>query len=121
MVLNLCGEIVSQCWHDLPGHYPNLRLDQFVVMPNHIHGIINIYNNNVGTGLKPVPTKLHGLSEFIRAFKTFSSRGINQHLNGDGRFQWQRSFHDHIIRNKKSLEEIRQYIVRNRNDGNTKH
>ncbi|MGE0268616.1 MAG: transposase [Candidatus Omnitrophota bacterium] len=118
MMLNPCGEIVSQCWHDLPAHYPNLQLDQFVIMPDHIHGIININKNNVGNGLKPFPTKLHGLSEFVRAFKTFSSRGINHHLNGNGRFHWQKSFHDHIIRDKQSLEEIRQYIIRNIDGGN---
>ncbi len=73
MELNENGVIVLNCWCDLPNHYANVKLDAFVVMPNHFHGIA-VIQNNVGNGLKPFPTKLHGLSEFIRAFKTFSSR-----------------------------------------------
>jgi REP element-mobilizing transposase RayT len=65
------GKIVSDCWYDLPNHYPNITLDEFIVMPNHIHGIINICN---GTDKK----LKHGLSEFIRAFKSFASRRINE-------------------------------------------
>jgi len=69
--LSKTGKIVSECWLDLPNHYPNIILDEFIVMPNHIHGIIIIRNgseNNLN----------HGLSEFIRAFKSFSSRRINK-------------------------------------------
>jgi len=40
MVLNKLGLIVKRCWHDLPNHYPNVILDEFIIMPNHIHGII---------------------------------------------------------------------------------
>lgn len=90
MVLNECGEIVLFCWKDLPNHYFNAELDQFVIMPNHIHGIVRIVRNgfkpfltkpSVGNGLKPFPTmamKCHGLSEIIRGLKTFSSRKINE-------------------------------------------
>ena len=123
MILNRYGMIARECWLDLPNHYHNCRLDKFVIMPNHIHGIMQI--DNVGNGLEPFPipcqkSRTHGLSEFIRAFKTFSSRRINQHLRmaTDHKmhrplFQWQKSFYDHIIRNEKSLHKIRQYIVQN--------
>jgi hypothetical protein len=81
-------------------------------MPNHIHGIIVILNNNtVGNGLKPFPT--HGLSEMIRGFKTFSSRKINEEIKNDNKFQWQKSFYDHVIRNEKSLHNLRHYITFN--------
>jgi putative transposase len=53
MALNEYGEIVAACWDDLPRHYANVELDAFVVMPNHIHGIIVL---TVGAGLKPAPT-----------------------------------------------------------------
>jgi REP element-mobilizing transposase RayT len=57
MILNQYGKIVNQCWNDLPNHYLNCSLDAFVIMPNHIHGIIVIHNNNtVGNGFKPFPT-----------------------------------------------------------------
>ena len=137
MKLNEYGRIVEVCWFDLPNHYSNIRLDAFCIMPNHIHGIILIDNNIdvivVGkglkpeTGLKPVSTnpvftkpfctsetttkKHHGLSEFVRALKTFSSRRINEIRCGNS--VWQPGFHDHVIRNYESLERIRGYINNN--------
>jgi putative transposase len=118
--LNEYGKIVMECWHDLPAHYMNIKLDVFTVMPNHVHGIIVIVGNGlkqrmcVGNGLKPFPTiKMHGLSEIIRGFKTFSSRRINEKIKNRQNFRWQKSFYDHIIRNELSLNRIREYIVHN--------
>jgi len=109
MILNQYGKIANQCWDDLPNHYLNCSLDIFVIMPNHIHGIIVINNDNtVGNGLKPFPT--HGLSEMIRGFKTFSSRKINEEIKNDNKFQWQKSFYDHVIRNETELYRIRDCI-----------
>ena len=102
MVLNEYGRIVLECWHDMPNHYGNVKLDESVIMPNHMHGII-IIENNVGNGLKPFPTKIHGLSEIIRGFKTFSSRRINEKITNDTRFHWQKSFYDHVIRNENEF------------------
>ena len=116
MILNDLGKIAERCWIDLPNHYMNCALDEFTIMPNHIHGIVviddELLTNHVVTGLKPVTTKNHSLSEVIRGFKTFSSRRINE-LNPALLFRWQRSFYDHIIRNEKSLEKIREYVVYN--------
>jgi REP element-mobilizing transposase RayT len=114
MILNQYGKIANQCWDDLPNHYLNCSLDSFVVMLNHIHGIIVIINKDVtivGNGLKPFPT--HGLSEMIRGFKTFSSRKINEEIKNDNKFQWQKSFYDHVIRNETELYRIRDYIKNN--------
>ncbi|MBV5272219.1 MAG: hypothetical protein JZU52_00800 [Lamprocystis purpurea] len=90
-VSNQYGALVAQAWNDLPNHYPHVSLDQFVVMPNHVHGIIVLSDvgadlksdhrhrdADVGVGLKPAPTKRHALSEIVRAFKTFSARRINE-------------------------------------------
>ncbi|WP_320053300.1 transposase [uncultured Acetobacteroides sp.] len=138
MHLNLNGNIVEQCWHDLPNHYPNLILDAFVIMPDHIHCIIMINNNSDGgdngndgidggngivqtgfkpvspgmqeTGLKPVSTKSHGIFEFVRALKTFSSRQINKINDTPGTPRWQTRFYDRIIRDEPELQQIRQYI-----------
>ena len=121
MALNAQGNIVLECWNNLPNHYPQVELDGVIVMPNHVHGIVFIANrvvvdtvDAVGGGLKPPPTTLrHGLPEIIRAFKTFSSRKINE-MNPEGiRFKWQRNYHDHIIRTNEALEKIREYIVNN--------
>lgn len=120
MKLNVFGEIVKHCWYDLPNHYLNVQLDEFCVMPNHIHVIIIINNAGiVETGLKPVstttsqPQKHHGLFEFVRALKTFSARRINEKRNSIGEPIWQSRFHDHIIRNEISLQQIREYIINN--------
>jgi putative transposase len=152
MQLNENGNIVHQCWFDLPNHYPHIILDAFVIMPNHIHGIMGIddcmvetgfkpvstdvANNNVmgiddcmvETGFKPVSTdvannneiiaspisvKPHGVSEFVRALKTFSSRKMNEMNHTPGLTRWQSRFHDHIIRNERELQRIQQYIHNN--------
>ncbi len=115
MFLNEYGKIVKQCWLDLIKHYWNCRLDEFIIMPNHVHGIVEINNNCEGTDLKSVRTlinKKYSLSTIIQGFKVFSSRKINKQ-NPVIIFRWQRSFYDHIIRNEKSLYQIREYIQNN--------
>lgn len=116
VILNEYGKIVENCWFDLPNHYNNCSLDAFIVMPNHIHGIIIINNDPiVGTGLKPVLTntnKVYSLSEIIRGFKTFSSRRINE-SSPNLSFSWQRSFYDRVIRKEDSLGKIREYVTYN--------
>ena len=59
MRLNAAGCIVVASWDDLPIHYPNVQLDAFVVMPNHMHGIIVM--STVGAGFKPAPTSNHSM------------------------------------------------------------
>jgi REP element-mobilizing transposase RayT len=114
------GKIVNECWNDLPNHYGHVILDVFEVMPNHVHGIIILSDNTVGAGLKPAPTckpaptiKHHGLPEIIRAFKTFSSRRINQVRNTRGMPVWQRNYYEHVIRNEDDLNKVREYIITN--------
>ncbi|OGY86501.1 MAG: hypothetical protein A2319_01920 [Candidatus Kerfeldbacteria bacterium RIFOXYB2_FULL_38_14] len=116
MVLNVYGEIVKKQLLWLEKRYPYVELDQYIIMPNHVHVIVNI--TDVGTGrdlslpkslrktkkTKPIP-------ELIGAFKTTSSKKIHQH--GLTYFQWQRSYYDHIIRNDADLQRIRKYIKNN--------
>jgi putative transposase len=115
MIISDAGKIVSDCWYDLPKHYNNIILDEFILMPNHIHGIIKIQNRNDGN-IK------HGLSEFMRAFKSFSSRQINE-INGRVKNEiWQSRFYDHVIRSEDELSRIQIYIRNNvfnwRNENN---
>lgn len=127
MCLSDAGKIVEQCWFDLPNHYPNLQLDTFVIMPNHIHGIMIINNNGLGG-------KRHGIPEFVRALKSFSSRRINEMGNGgvvvetglrpvsteptnsqtnNQSFIWQSRYYDHIIRTHDEHIRISNYIRNN--------
>jgi putative transposase len=103
---NKLAAVVRSCWNELPDHYVNVQLDAFVIMPNHVHGIIMILDEPitvvgdglVGDGLrpsptgesptKPSPTKKHPLSEIVRAFKSFSARRINEIQNTPGKPFW---------------------------------
>ncbi|MHB8104719.1 MAG: transposase [Dehalococcoidales bacterium] len=112
MLLGDFGEIAISCWEDIPKHYPNILLDSFIIMPNHVHGILII--DNVGAGLKPAPTaKKYPLSEIVRSFKTFSARRINTLRKTPGLPVWQRNYYAHIIRNEEELNSIREYIENN--------
>jgi putative transposase len=114
--LNELGSIVHEVWADLPNHYPHVELDAFVIMPNHVHMIVTLTDDTigaVGAGLKPAPTKRHGLPEIMRAFKAFSARRINEYRVTAGKALWQRNYYEHIIRNEQQLSRIRRYIQDN--------
>ena len=125
MYLSEAGRLAQAVWEDLPHHYPHVQIDVWVIMPNHMHGIIILTEadpktdvgtkTDVGAGLKPAPTAAtrHGLSEIVRAFKTFSARRINALHNTVGTPFWQRNYYEHVIWNESALDRIRQYIVDN--------
>jgi len=122
MLLHDPGRIVQATWQALPQHYPNVCLDAFVVMPNHVHGIIilspmeNVTEDLAGAGLKPAPTgsptitKRHGLPEIVRAFKTFSACRVNAARAAPGTPLWQRNYYEHVVRDEDNLHRIREYI-----------
>lgn len=133
MILNGYGEIVERQWLWLKEQYNYVVSHSFVVMPNHIHGIIEIDGTIAGTGRdlcdiehdghtvgtgrdlslpdEQTPQKIKSLSDIMGAFKTTSSKQI--HLAGLPDFKWQRSFHDHIIRDEKAYLNISNYIENN--------
>ena len=128
MTYNVVGQIVLQQWEWLQNRYDYVLSHSFVLMPNHIHAILEITNENVGTGrdlsnqneildqrtgldLSLQNKKIKSISEIIGAFKTTSSKKIHEYGVVD--FRWQRSFHDHIIRNKESYDSIYAYIMSN--------
>jgi putative transposase len=110
MKLNSFGEVVESVWKGIPLHYPEINNDVFIVMPNHIHGIITI-GQGKRAGSKPAPTR--PLSEIVRAFKTYSSRGINELRHTQGASVWQRNYYEHVIRNENEYSEIGEYIYYN--------
>jgi putative transposase len=133
MRLNELGRMVQSVWEELPGHYPGVQCDAFVVMPNHIHGIITLADNeaggppDVGAGLKPArvavavgPNSVRAgfkpaptLPEVVRAFKTFSARRVNEIRNTTGFPLWQRNYYEHVVRSEDELHRIREYIANN--------
>ena len=117
IILNDAGKIVRECWLDLPNHYSNVQLDEFIVMPNHVHGIVFIRDDQQSNCRDRFSNlslrKQHGLSEIVRGFKTWSSRRVNKYQNTPGVPLWQRSFYDHIIRDEDDLDRARKYILNN--------
>ena len=101
MLPNDFGREVEAAWKDLPRYIGKLALDQFVVMPNHVHGILVLDD-----GAPP-------LSEVMRAFKTFSAHRVNLQRGSQGASLWQRGFYDHVVRNEADLARIREYIENN--------
>ncbi|MBC8415864.1 MAG: transposase [Candidatus Cloacimonetes bacterium] len=132
MQLNNFGNILQGCWNQIPWKYKNIKLGNFVIMPNHIHGIIWIvgaihespdiyrtihespYKNGV---IRELPLRGERrkmlLSKIIGRFKMNSSKLINNIRNSAGSHIWQRGYYDHIIRNDEDLNNIKQYIQNN--------
>ncbi|PSB43071.1 transposase [Chamaesiphon polymorphus] len=102
--LNTLGELARSHWQQLSQHHPNIIIDESIVMPNHLHGII-ILESSTGS------TK--SISEIIRGFKTFSAKAINKERGLRGIPVWQRNYYDRIIRNELELDRVRQYIMNN--------
>jgi REP element-mobilizing transposase RayT len=128
MVLNDSGKMVGRWWNELKNKYANVEIDEYVVMPNHCHGIINIVdsvgadqcvcpNNNMGehTGS---PLQVRPISEMIQWFKTMTTneyiRNVKQNRwqPFDGKL-WQRNYYEQIIRDEISLRRVRGYVNNN--------
>lgn len=126
MVLNESGCMAKKVWLSLPERFPEIRVDEFIIMPNHMHGIIIIDRENVGAipcgcpetgraGTRPAPTKIGNV---IGAFKSLTTNEYirNVHQNNWKPFEkklWQRNYYEQIIRNEEELNRIREYIVNN--------
>ena len=121
MGLSDIGCITNEQWVKTAKLRQNVRLDEFVVIPNHVHGIIIINKPPVetrhGASLhgwnenKFGPLPPNSLQSIINHYKGAVKRWCNK--NGYKNFQWQSRFYDHIIRNEKSLKYIREYIYYN--------
>jgi putative transposase len=126
MLLSDIGEIASSCWLEIPRHFSNVVLDEFVIMPDHMHGIL-ILRECVPVGVQYIEprqdqtTHLNqyqriipgSLSSIVRCYKAAVTR--NCHRQGILGFQWQRNFYEHIIRDGNDHARIQKYIADNVN------
>jgi REP element-mobilizing transposase RayT len=97
MILNNSGKIASNLFEEIPDHFENVKVDYFVIMPNHIHGIIIL--NVVGTGHAPsLRMRTPTLGNVVGSFKSAVTKSLRK--SGHKSFQWQPRFYDHIIRNE---------------------
>jgi REP element-mobilizing transposase RayT len=111
MRLNEIGKIVEKCWEEIPRHFMDVELDEYVIMPNHFHGIIIL--NEQCRGEVTSPLQKPTLGKVIAYFKYQSTKLINEIHAAPGNRFWQRSYYEHIIRSDKELNNIREYIVNN--------
>jgi len=118
MKINEMGDLVRATWQQIAKRYPHTSVDAFVVMPNHIHGIIFI---NVGaiheSPLQKSETTRRRhmlLPKIIGYFKMNSAKKTNILRATLGTPLWQRNYYEHVIRNETDLEEIREYSENNR-------
>jgi len=134
MQLNDAGKMVYDVWNDLPAFYPGVQTDAFIVMPNHIHGIIilvgadpRVCSDSGPPACPGQPQELGqpqgvapalGLPDIVHRFKTMTTR---RYADGVKRLGWepfrgrlwQRNYYERIIRNEESLNRIRGYILTN--------
>ena len=122
MHLNALGRIVRDEWQDTFRKRPHLEPDEFVVMPNHFHGIIWIVfdgDEKTGTARRAPTAERYAkpvsgsVPTVVRAFKSAVTRRARQSLNQPALRVWQRGYHEHVIRNDKDLNRIRRYIIDN--------
>ena len=102
--LNLLGKIAEDCLLNIPELYSNIELDKYVVMPNHIHGIFVVKSEKTDT-------TLDDLSMILGQYKMSVTKKIRR-IEPEKQV-WQRSFHDHVIRNQSGYEKIWMYIENN--------
>ena len=119
--LSPIGHSVYGYWLQIPKHFEAVQLDEFVVMPNHMHGILMITRCCRGVKFNAptrgsdsfscISPRKDTLAVIVRTYKSVVSRWCRE--NGYGDFRWQRNYYEHIIRSERDLKEIREYIVNN--------
>lgn len=125
------GHLARRCWLDLPNHWAGLALDAFVVMPNHVHGIVVFATSIAGrtsaapTFVAPVagrtsaapteerPLPAPSLPQVMQAYKAAATRLARAEGIVAAQAVWQRGYYDHVIRDEKALQRIREYVLSN--------
>jgi len=129
--LNDYGRIADECWRAIPEPFPNVELGEYVVMPNHLHGIIVIHDEKIGMATNPSPSvgarhtpprhfasplpprgvKPKSIGAIVGSFKSAVTRRIGREHNGTG--IWQRNYYERIIRDDREMDRIQRYIESN--------
>lgn len=110
---------VEDAWREISVHFPQVRTDEFVIMPDHVHGILWILGSDVvaqhAALLRPIvrghPAVLPGsLGAIVRSFKSAATKRINEIRGTPGAPVWQRNYYERVIRNDVELNRTREYI-----------
>jgi REP element-mobilizing transposase RayT len=122
MRLNDAGEIAVSVWREISEHFPSVATDEFVVMPNHIHGILVVADASVrATHASPLPAlrgrasgpSQRSIGAIVGSFKSAAAKRINESRGTVGVSVWQRNYYEHVIRGDDALNRVRQYIIDN--------
>jgi len=133
MILNECGTIAKREWEKLDKRFPQIELDEYIIMPNHMHGIIiisdavgaihelalqdsdfeNAIQEDVTEKNSPIIRRRMTLPMVIGFYKMNTAKTINIVNDTRGAPVWQQNYYEHIIRNEDSLNRIRRYIQEN--------
>ncbi|BAY25258.1 hypothetical protein NIES2100_50640 [Calothrix sp. NIES-2100] len=125
MKLTIRGAIAFRLWLEIPDHFPNVELDEFIIMPNHLHGIIVITDNftdglyeDLGADIKggetpPLRRRKTTLGQIVAYYKYQTTKIINQIDCTPKNRVWQRNYYDRIIRHQNTLHLIQRYIIAN--------
>jgi len=123
MRLSEFGQIASKCWHDITSHFSFVIPDLFVIMPNHIHGILNITDTNCRGIACYAPSERKSnrfggvtpssVSSIVRSYKSAVTKSLNRLHLSTGTPIWQRNYYEHVIRDEEELIRVREYIQHN--------
>jgi putative transposase len=118
--LSELGETVNRCWVAVGDHFLEVTLDRWVIMPNHLHGILAV--GGLRSSLQPVVgVRSRGacgpspssIGAIVGSFKAAVTKAHNDLRGRSGTTVWQRSYYEHVIRNERDLQRVRQYVEEN--------
>jgi REP element-mobilizing transposase RayT len=118
IVLSAIGDVVAAAWNAIPRHFPTVDLDAYIVMPNHVHGILSITAPRRGTACR-APTERFGrpvpgsIPSGVRSFKSAATREANREKGSSGASLWQRGYYEHVVRSDEELNRLRRYVQEN--------
>lgn len=116
MRFNALGSIADKYWQEIPEHFPNVALDTYTIMPNHLHGILWIIESSQrdNKNRKFGDIVIGSISSIVRFYKAIVTKKINKICNTKGlSVVWQGRYYEQIIRDEKALVNIRSYIINN--------
>jgi putative transposase len=127
MILNDAGRMIGAWWKKLFEKFPNIIMDEYVIMPNHTHGIVQIVWENVmekgenmvsPLRMQRVQNTYDGLGRYISWFKRMSTNEYIRNVKQNNwqpfhKRIWQQNYYEHIIRDENDLNRIREYIINN--------
>jgi putative transposase len=112
VLLTDIGKIVDENWLNIPTHYDNVLLDEYIIMPDHLHGLIVLSDSDSGR-MNAAPTGILSLGGIINHYKAGVTRQANKIFGNASTPIWQRNYYEHVVRNESELGRIREYIAIN--------